>query len=67
MLELEYVRLNTITPGVEGISMEDNRKSLDYYFYVMAHLDKLPLKVSQKQIEEWTPYTLKMLGLYQEL
>lgn len=48
MQAMEYTCLNAITPGVEGISLEDNHKSLDYFLYVMGHLKKLPIKVSQE-------------------
>ena len=48
MQELEYTTLNTMSPDVEGISMEDNKKSLDIFFYVMQHLKKLPVKVTQE-------------------
>ena len=47
MLELEYVCLNTIEPSAEGITFEESIRALDYFFYIMSHMDKLPTKVTQ--------------------
>ena len=67
MMDLEYKILNTITKGVDGISEADNIKCLDYFFEVMQRMGRLPIKVSQEQIEDWTPYVQMIMGRYAEL
>lgn len=40
--------------------MQDNEDVMDYYFAVMQAIKKIPVKVTDAQIEEWTPYTMNV-------
>ena len=48
MLTLEYKLMNKITTGVEGISFNDVRDSMDYLMAAMNYLKEETLK-------EWVP------------